>query len=62
MQGFFLAEGHTVTGGGGGVSISIAYIIQSFHKFICLSVVQSYPPVNAALCKLCLETLHISAF
>ena len=38
MPGFFLAEGETVCGGGGGGgggrAVSIAYITQSFHKFI----------------------------
>ena len=38
-------------------SVSIAYIMQSFHKFIVSLFCRIPPPIRAALCKLLVEAL-----
>ena len=60
MQEFFLAECKAVWGEG---SVSVAYIMQSFHKFIvslsCLILPPLPPPMWAVPCKLLVETLLV---
>ena len=51
MPGFSLAEGKTVGGG----SVSITYIMQSFHKFIVSLFCPIPLPMRAALYKLFVE-------